>query len=185
MSGRKRRATFEDDEDVSINCVGELIGDTLFSNSRPLPAQARAISRLAALLGTPFDLGEGGPGGWVILVEPELHLGDDVFVANLAGWRRERMPEMPKTEIYTVVPDWICEVLSPATVELNRDTKRACYAREGVGHLWFVDPFRQSLEAYQLEDRIWTLRGTWRADDFVQAEPFTALTLRLTPLWEW
>lgn len=184
MSGRKRRV-FEDDEDVSINCVGELIGDALFSNSRPLPPQVRAISRLEMLLGTPFDLGEGGPGGWVILVEPELHLGDDVFVANLAGWRRERMPEMPKTEIYTVVPDWVCEVHSPATLELNRVTKMAAYAREGVGHLWFVDPFQKSLDVFRLENETWTPQGNWSADALVQAEPFTTLALKLAPLWEW
>jgi Uma2 family endonuclease len=185
MSGRKRRATFEDVEDVSINCVGELIGDALFSNSRPLPPQVRATSRLGMLLGAPFDLGEGGPGGWVILDEPELHLGDDVFVADLAGWRRERMPEMPKTEIYTLAPDWICEVLSPATAELDRGTKMATYAREGVGHLWFVDPFQKSLEAFRLEDQNWTPQGNWSADAIVQAEPFTALALKLAPLWEW
>jgi Uma2 family endonuclease len=184
MSGRKR-ATYKDVEDVSINCVGELVEDELFSASRPLPAQVRATSRLGMLLGAPFDLGEGGPGGWVILVEPEMHLKDDALVADLAGWRRERMPEMPKTEIYTDAPDWVCEVLSPATVEFDRGKKMAAYAREGVGHLWLVDPLQKSLEVFRLEAQSWTPQGNWSADAIVQAEPFTALALKLAPLWEW
>lgn len=56
-------------------------------------------------LGGPFDRGRGGPGGWVILDESELHLGDDVLVSDLAGWRRERMPEMPATAFTTMAPD--------------------------------------------------------------------------------
>jgi Uma2 family endonuclease len=136
------------------------------------------------LLGTPFDLGEGGPGGWLIVDEPELHLGDDALVPDLAGWRRERMPEMPHTAAVTLAPDWVCEVLSPSTATLDREKKMKAYAREGVRYLWLVDPLQRSLEVYRLEARRWTPQGQWSGDATVHAEPFAALPLKLAPLWK-
>jgi hypothetical protein len=96
MSGSKRRATYEDLETVPPHCVGEIVDGELYVSPRPASPQGRAASRLGMLLGGPFDLGEGGPGGWLIVDEPELHLGNDALVPDLAGWRRERMPEMPQ-----------------------------------------------------------------------------------------
>jgi Uma2 family endonuclease len=184
MSGWKRRTTYQDAEPVPINCVGELVDDTLYTSPRPASLESRAVSRLEMLLGRPFDLGEEGPGGWVILSEPELQLGEDALVAELAGWRRERMPELPHTEAFTLAPDWVCEVLSPATAALDREKKMQAYARAGVSHLWLVDPHQQSLEAYRLEDQQWTPQGQWSGGGTVHAEPFAALPLKLAPLWE-
>jgi Uma2 family endonuclease len=136
------------------------------------------------LLGRPFDLGNEGPGGWLIIAEPELHLGNDALVPDLAGWRRERMPEMPHTAAFILAPDWVCEVLSPSTAVLDREKKMKAYAREGVSHLWLVEPLQQSLEAYRLEDRRWSQQGHWSGAATVHAEPFEVLPLKLTSLWE-
>jgi Uma2 family endonuclease len=183
MSGSKRKATYEDLETVPPNCVGEIVDGELYVSPRPAPPHGRASSRLGMLLGTPFDLGKGGPGGWLIVDEPELHLGDDALVPDLAGWRRERMPELPNTAAYTLAPDWVCEVLSPSTVVMDREKKMKIYAREAVSHLWLVDPRRQALEVYRLEGRRWRQQGHWSGESTVHAEPFEVLPLELAPLW--
>jgi Uma2 family endonuclease len=113
-----------------------------------------------------------------------LHLGEDVLVPDLAGWRRERMPQMPHAPAFTLAPDWVCEVLSPSTLTLDRDKKRKAYAREGVPHLWLVEPLEQSLETYGLEGGRWVRQGTWRGAATVRAQPFEALALELAALWE-
>jgi len=184
MSGSKRKVTYEDLETVPPNCVGEIVDDELYVSPRPAMPHGRAASRLGMLLGSPFDLGERGPGGWLIVDEPELHLGNDALVPDLAGWRRERMLEMPHTAAVTLAPDWVCEVLSPSTAVLDREKKMKAYAREGVSHLWLVDPLQQSLEAYRLEGRRWNQQGQWSGGVTVRAEPFEVLPLKLATLWE-
>ena len=160
MSGSKRRATYEDLETVPPNCVGEIVDGELYVSPHPALPQVRATSRLGMLLGRPFDLGEGGPGGWIILLKPELHLGDDALVPDLAGWSRERMPEMPDTAAFTLAPDWVCEVLSPSTAVLDREKKMKAYAREGVSHLWLVDPLQQSWRSTDWRANAGTGRAT-------------------------
>ncbi|KFA91725.1 Uma2 family endonuclease [Archangium violaceum] len=184
MSGSRRKATYEDLETVPPNCVGEIVDGELYVSPRPASPHARAAYRLGTWLGGPFDQGQDGPGGWVILVEPELHLGDDALVPDLAGWRRERMPEMPHTAAFTLAPDWVCEVLSPSTAVLDREKKMKAYAREGVSHLWLVDPLQQELEVYRLERRRWSRQGHWSGEATVHAEPFAVLPLKLATLWE-
>ncbi|REG31036.1 putative restriction endonuclease [Archangium gephyra] len=184
MSGSRRKATYEGLETVPPHCVGELVDGELYVSHHLALPQVRAATRLGMWLGRPFDLGEGGPGGWVILDKPELHLGDDALVPDLAGWRRERMPQMPHTAAFTLAPDWVCEVLSPSTEVLDREKKMKAYAREGVGHLWFVDPLQRSLEVYRLERRRWSRQGHWSGETTVHAEPFAVLPLKLAILWE-
>jgi Uma2 family endonuclease len=142
-------------------------------------------------LGGPFQRGRGGPGGWRILDEPELHFpnpqtkaGKDVLVPDLAGWRRERMPQLLDVAHFTLVPDWICEVLSESTEKLDREEKMPIYAREGVRWAWLVDPMKRTLEAYGLEGRLWMEGGRWSKDDLVRAAPFEAIELELGALWE-
>ncbi len=183
MSGPKRRATYEDLETVPPNKVGEIVDGELYVSPRPASPHGRATSRLGMILGGPFDLGQGGPGGWLIINEPELHLGSDALVPDLAGWRRERMPAMPRIAAFDLVPDWVCEVLSPSTAVLDREKKMKAYAREGVRHLWLVDPLQQSLEVYRLEGRRWSRQGLWNGADTVQAEPFEVFALKLAALW--
>jgi Uma2 family endonuclease len=129
----------------------------------------------------PFSRDEAG--GWVILDEPELHLAQDILVPDLAGWRRERMPEIPDLAAFELAPDWICEVLSPSTAATDRADKLPIYARHGVMHAWLVDPLDKTLEILRLTQQQWLLLGTYRDEAKVRAEPFEALELELSALW--
>ena len=180
----RREATYADLEELPPGSVGEIIGGELYVSPRPRPRHARAAFRLCNALG-PFDQdpGEEGPGGWVLLIEPELHLGDEVLVPDLAGWRRERMPALPDEVGIELAPDWVCEVLSPSTAALDRNWKMGSYAREGVKHLWLVDPSARSLEVFRREGGGWSMLGTHVGEVAVRAEPFEALPLELGRLW--
>ncbi len=179
----KRRATYEDLLGVPKNMIAEIIDGNLVTQPRPASLHARAASRLGIELGNPFDRGKGGPGGWILLDEPELHLHGDVIVPDLAGWRRERMPELPDAAAFELAPDWVCEVLSPSTAATDRAEKMPIYARERVAHVWLVDPVAKTLEACRLEGGRWVLPGTWRDDAKVRVEPFDAHELELAGLW--
>ena len=106
-----------------------------------------------------------------------------MLVSDLAGWRRERMPEIPSSAAFELAPDWICEVLSDSTSATDRADKMPIYAQEKVSHLWLVDPIARTLEAYRLDAERWTLLGTWRDAARVRVEPFDAIELELAALW--
>ena len=178
-----RRATYRDVLDAPMHMVAEIVEGALHTHPRPAPRHAVASSALGAKIGDPFSFGNGGPGGWWIIDEPELHLGADILVPDIAGWRRERMPDLPDTAFFTLAPDWVCEVLSPSTRDLDRHGKRPVYAREGVRHLWFVDPTARDLEAFELRNGEWVLIATARNDDPVSIPPFEAITFPLDALW--
>lgn len=173
---------------VPAERVAEILDGELHTMPRPARPHARAASRLGRHLG-PFDDDPGQPGGWVILDEPELHLGQgpDKVVPDLAGWRRERMPDALGPEDapahYDVAPDWVCEVLSPSTERMDRGKKMRIYRREGVGHAWLINPVAQTLEVYRLEGGRWVLLDTLEGDAPVRAEPFDAIELPLAALW--
>jgi Uma2 family endonuclease len=132
----KRRATYQDVLDAPPHKVAEIVDGVLHLSPRPAMPQAQASSAIGGELTGPFQRGRGGPGGWLIIDEPELHLHADILVPDLAGWRRERMPKLPNAPYVTLAPDWICEVLSPSTSRLDRAEKLPVYAREGVRHAW-------------------------------------------------
>lgn len=182
VMGRKP-ATYADLEALPSHVVGELIAGELFVSPRPAVPHAVASSRLGGELSVRFDRGSGGPGGWIILFEPELHFEEDVLVPDFSGWRRERMPKPPRTAAITLAPDWVCEVLSPSTSGLDRGAKLPVYAREGVRHVWFVDPVAQTLEVLRLEGGHYTLVVTHLGKRMVRAEPFEAIELDLSFLW--
>jgi Uma2 family endonuclease len=179
----RRPATYEDLLAVPDHLVAEILGGELHTSPRPGPRHAVASSGLGTDLGGPFDRGRGGPGGWWILDEPELHLGNDVVVPDLAGWRRARLPEMPAEAFFTLAPDWVCETLSPSTERIDRGKKLAIYAREKVAHLWLLNPIAETLEAYRLEHEHWLLLVTHAGDVSARIEPFDALELELWRLW--
>lgn len=129
-----RPATYEDLLQIPDHLVAEIVDGELHTSPRPAPRHADAATGLSAALRAPFDRGRGGPGGWRILIEPELHLGSEVLVPDAAGWRRERLPRLPETAHLTLAPDWICEVVSPSTAALDRGAKLRSYAHEGVSH---------------------------------------------------
>jgi Uma2 family endonuclease len=179
----KRRATYDDLLAVPKHLVAEIINGNLVTQPRPASRHARAASWLGGELHGPFDRGKGGPGGWILLDEPELHLHGDVLVPDLAGWRRTRMPELPDAAAFELAPDWVCEVLSPSTAATDRAEKMPIYARERVAHMWLVDPVSRTLEALVLEGARWSVLGTWRDDAKVRVEPFEAFELELAGLW--
>lgn len=180
----KRPATYEDLRQVPAHLVAEILGGELHTSPRPSPRHADASSGLGGALRGPFDRGRGGPGGWRILDEPELHLSADVVVPDLAGWRRERLPSLPDEAFFAVAPDWVCEVLSPSTVSIDRVKKLAIYARESVAHTWLVDPLARTVEVLRLESGRWLIVATFSDLDVVRAEPFEAIDLDLSLLWE-
>lgn len=165
--------------------VGEIIGGELHTQPRPAGPHASASSVLGMDIGSAFHRGRGGPGGWWIIDEPEVHLVRDteVLVPDLAGWRRERMPSLPQDHRFEVVPDWVCEVLSPGTAKKDRVLKMKVYARHGVAYLWLVDPLARTLEAYTLTGGQWTVTGLFQDEEDVHAAPFEVFALALGDLW--
>ena len=176
-------ATYDDLLTVPEHLVAEIIHGQLHTHPRPAPRHARASSSLGMEVGSPYDKGRGGPGGWWILDEPEVHLGGNVLVPDLAGWKRERLPELPETAWFEVAPDWVCEVLSPSTARIDRAEKMPIYAEQGVKHLWLIDPDLQTLEAYELHDGQWLLLVTLDDDKPVSVRPFDEITFPLSSLW--
>ncbi|WP_437987575.1 Uma2 family endonuclease [Sorangium sp. So ce117] len=174
---------------VPDEMVAEILDGELYTFPRPARPHTRTASLLGSSLTGPFDRGRGGPGGWVILDEPELHLGPrpDKVVPDLAGWRRERMPDPLGPEDapahYDVAPDWVCEVISPRTERVDRGKKMRIYRRERVRHAWLINPVAQTLEVYRIDDGRWSLLDTYEGDEIVRPEPFDALDLPLADLW--
>jgi Uma2 family endonuclease len=186
MAKPMRRATYEDLMQVPDHLVAELIDGELFTSPRPASPHAVATWRIGQDVG-PFDGRPGAPGrpgGWWILFEPELHLGDDVLVPDLAAWTLERMPSVPNVPAFTLAPDWVCEVVSPSTGRLDRTKKLGVYARAGVSQAWLVDPLARTLEIYRLESARWVVVGAHGGDDKLPgAEPFGDLSVDLSQWW--
>jgi len=162
--------------------VAEIIQGRLITHPRPASPHAMAAYALGSEL-YPFSRGRNGAGKWVILIESELHLAQDILVPDLAGWRRERMLEMPEVAAFELAPDWICEVLSASTAALDRADKLPIYARHQVVHAWLVDPLAKTLEVFRLTQQQWLLLNTYRDDAKVRAEPFETMELDLSMLW--
>ena len=179
----KPRATYEDLCRVPDHLVAEIIGGELFTFPRPAVPHAHVASVLGGEISGPFHRGRGGPGGWWILDEPELHVGDDIIVPDMAGWRRSRLPVLPDAAAITMAPDWVCEVLSPSTEAVDRAKKLAIYARERVSHIWLLNPLARTLEVMRLQSGHWVLIATAAGNAVVRAEPFDAIELELEALW--
>lgn len=176
-------ATYEDLFDLPENLVGEIIHGQLITHPRPAPKHVIASSSLGGQLFNPYHRGSGGPGGWWILDEPELHLGPHILVPDLAGWRRERLPTIPDTAFFTLSPDWVGEVLSPSTARVDRADKMPIYAVQGVPFLWLIDPASHTLEVFVLREGRWLLEHVYQEDNPVSASPFEAITFPLADLW--
>jgi Uma2 family endonuclease len=163
--------------------VAEIVDGELYASPRPGKPHARASTMLGGVLAVRFDGGDGGPGGWWIIDEPELHLGNDVLVPDIAGWRRERVPAYPDAGRCEIAPDWICEIVSPRTAALDRVRKLPRYASYGVQYAWIVDPEARSLEVYRERDGRFALENAFEGDARVRAEPFDAIELDLSSIW--
>lgn len=187
MEPVRRRATYADLEAVPDHLVAEIVDGVLYTSPRPAAPHAVAATYLGGDLTVAFGRAGGGsggrPGGWWILVEPELHLGPDVVVPDLAGWRRERLPEIPDVPAFTLAPDWVCEVVSRSTAGIDRVKKARIYAREGVRHYWMLDPIARTLEIHRLEEGRWIVALTHAGDEPLRAEPFDAIELAPRDWW--
>jgi Uma2 family endonuclease len=178
-----QRATYDDLLKVPENLIAELIDGDLYTSPRPAGPHARFASALGMDIGTPYDRGRGGPGGWWILFEPELHLDEQVLVPDLAGWRRERMPRIPKDQRFIIPPDWVCEVISPSSLRIDRGKKMRIYGEYGVPWMWLVDPLVRLFEVFALEGERWSLVHTYSGNDVIRAEPFPEAKIDLASIW--
>jgi Uma2 family endonuclease len=186
MSGviGKRATTYEDLLRLPEHIVGEIIDGDLVTSPRPAARHAYADSSLGAELGVTFGRsGRGGPGGWIILDEPELHIAGQILVPDLAGWRRQRMTEVPDVAFFELEPDWVCEILSPSTAATDRTRKMHHYARARVAHVWLQDPAPRTLEVFRLDGDTWRLVTSVAGEGPVRAEPFDAVELDLGAVW--
>lgn len=180
----KKLATYEDLLKVSDTLVAEIIMGELITSPRPGTRHARASSILGSKITEPFDAGKGGPGGWWILDEPEIHLQGDVLVPDLAGWKREILPTLPTSKHYfEIPPQWVCEVLSPSTAGLDRVKKLPVYAREKVDHVWLIEPVAKTLEVYQRNEMGWQLLTSFAGNNLIRAAPFESVEFDLGALW--
>lgn len=183
-----RPASYDDILKLPDTVIGEIVDGELYTSPRPSPKHSLAEGGLTEELRGPFQSGKsGGPGGWWILAEPEIHLEvkskEDIFVPDLAGWRKQRLPKIPDEPYLTVSPDWICEILSPSNAHLDRVKKVPKYAEHGIPHLWLVDPAGKTLEVFRLENKKWVLLQSFGGTDKVRAEPFEAMELDLATVW--
>jgi Uma2 family endonuclease len=181
--GLAKKASYDDLLQVPDHLVAEILDGELHTTPRPALRHARVATVLGSEIGTPFDRGRGGPGGWLLLYEPELHLQADVVVPDLAGWKKTRLPAVPDAPFLTLAPDWVCEVLSPSTERIDRTTKLAIYAREKVPHVWLINPAAETLEVFALASDRWTLVGAHAGAAVLRAEPFEAVDFDLAALW--
>jgi Uma2 family endonuclease len=179
----QRLAEYRDLFDLPENMIGEILHGQLVTQPRPAPRHARASSIIGGELTPPYDQGRGGPGGWWIFFEPELHLGCHILVPDLAGWRRERMPVFPDEAYFRLAPDWACEVLSPGTARIDRVIKMPIYAEQGVRWLWLVEPDLHTLEVFRLLEGHWLVESAFQEADEVRAPPFDEIGFSLADLW--
>jgi len=180
----KRKATYDDLYGIPENMTGEIINGELVVTPRPSRIHTSTASSLGYKLGPPYQFGEGGgPGGWVIIIEPEIALGEDILVPDLAGWRQERYPGEEPHNWISVAPDWICEVLSPATQRRDKMEKMPIYAMHGVAYFWLIDPLAKTLDVFRLETGKWVVVGLYVEDARIRAEPFVEIEINLSDLW--
>lgn len=184
MDDTTREATYQDVLDAPEHMVAELIDGELILSPRPKPPHASVASMLGGELIPSFSRGtSGSPGGWIILVEPEIHFGKRVLVPDLAGWRTSRMSHIPMDEQIALAPDWICEVASKSTEKLDRKRKLPIYASAGVGHAWIIHPRNRSLDVMRLVQGKYSLIDVFCDSEKIRAEPFEQIELDLANLW--
>jgi Uma2 family endonuclease len=185
MSEAARKvAKYEDLYSIPENMTGEIIEGELIVTPRPAPKHMLSTTVLGGKIVPPYQFGEGGgPGGWIILVEVEVKLREDVLVPDLAGWRKERFPKKLEANWIETPPDWVCEVLSPSTALRDRTVKKAVYEAHRVGHLWLVDPVHMTVEVFRLEADRYALAGVYGGQERVRLGPFQEIEIDLGDLW--
>lgn len=180
----KKKASYDDLYSLPENMTGQILDGELIVTPRPSARHSHAAVALGGEITPPYRFGRsGGPGGWIILYEQEIMLGENLLVPDLSGWRRERFPGVPHENWISVAPDWVCGILSPGTARVDRVRKMSIYARHEVAWLWLIDPTAQTLEAYRLEAGKWLLLCAFAENDRVRAEPFQKIEMDLGDFW--
>jgi len=183
-----RAPTLADLDGLPPGIIGEIIEGVLYTMTKPRARHQRTTTRIGAGVGDPFDVGSGGPGGWWIITEPGIELPDTPEISpDVAGWRRERMPDLPLDEPIRVVPDWVCEILSPTTRRHDMLRKQPYYAKVGVPFMWLVDIEARVLTAHRLDSSEWRIIGTYsdEIEDEIEARiaPFDAVPFNVAGWW--
>jgi Uma2 family endonuclease len=178
VDSNRRRARYRDVVAAPKWFVAEIIDGELYLSPRPAFPHGVGITSVAGQLQWPFGLGRGGPGGWVFVIEPEIHLGEDVVVPDIAGWRHERLPDLT-AKFATVPPAWLCEGLSPSTTKHDRARKLPLYAKAGVEFAWLLSAAELTLEVYGLIGGRYELVQLFGKDDVIRAQPFETVELSL------
>jgi Uma2 family endonuclease len=180
MEAASKLATYLDILALPQDVKGEVVHGMLYVQPAPIPRHSKVQRALSRFVGGPFDDddGYGGPGGWWILLEVDVRLGEhDIVRPDLAGWRRSRLPEPWDVRPIEVVPDWVCEVTSPSNARHDRVTKARLYAEVGVPSLWLIDPSARVLEALVLDGAAWLEAGRFSDGDVARIPPFEAIDL--------
>jgi Uma2 family endonuclease len=187
MTPARRPATYQDVIDAPANTIAEVIDGQLHLQPRPARPHEGSYAAIYGNLWGAYDMrsGGGGPRGWVIRPEPELHLHDDIVVPDLAGWRAERYDwDHEDDAFHTLVADWCCEIVSPSSIRHDRVTKANVYAREGVAFFWVVHPTEKWIEAFErLPSSDWKLLGVFEGDEPARIAPFDAIELPMASIW--
>lgn len=184
MSETARKvATYEDVLSSPPHVVAEVVEGVLYQSPRPAVPHAAAASVVGEELGPPFKRGKGGPGGWIILDEPEVHLNSNIVVPDVGGWRRSTLPVLPEDAFLTVPPDWVCEVASPSTRALDRGHKLEVYQRERVTHVWLIEPLDRFLEVLELDGETYRIVQRASGDTPARLRPFDAIEFDVAALW--
>ncbi|WP_394824290.1 Uma2 family endonuclease [Pendulispora albinea] len=181
----RRPATYADLLALPEDVRAEIIDGHIVTMPGALPRHSKSQRAIGSFIGRPFDDddGSGGPGGWWIFLEIDIQLGPNVVRPDLAGWRRERLPDPGDVRPILVAPDWICEILSPSNTAHDRVTKRRIYARHQVRHYWIVDPIARTLETLTLEGERWVDAGTFDDSETARVPPFEAVELPIGRLF--
>ncbi len=179
----KKIATYDDLYSLPENMTGEIIDGELIATPRPATKHGYAATVMGMKIGPPYNFGSGGPGGWIFIIEPEVAFGEHILVPDLAGWKAERFPRTQEYNWIGVIPDWVCEVLSPRTALRDRTVKKTIYGEYRVGYLWLADPLNLTLEAFRLENGQWAPLGVFGEKNKVRIEPFQEIEIDLGDLW--
>lgn len=179
----KKNVSYDDLYSIPVNMIGEIIDGELLTQPRPSFRHSNVTTVLTYTIGGPFQWGKDGPGGWIFLFEPEICLGTDILVPDIAGWKKERLPKPPEKNFTTVRPDWVCEVMSAGTVRIDRIKKMPIYGRFGIPYIWLIDPLAKTLEVFRLDEGKWVLSSVHSDNDKIRAEPFQETEISLEHLW--
>ncbi|MBF0102744.1 MAG: Uma2 family endonuclease [Desulfobacterales bacterium] len=179
----EREVCYDDLYSIPNSMIGQIIDGDLIAMPRPTYRHSNVVSALEDEIGPSYRRGRNGPGGWIILFEPEIQFGKNILVPDLAGWKKEHLPSPPETNWCEVSPDWVCEVLSPSTIRIDRIKKMNIYAAYNVPYVWLIHPIDKTFEVFKLEHGRWILLSIHGENDKVRAEPFQEVEIDLNTLW--